>query len=75
MVRMVASSAEGIVFPLLDEDVTSKTTFLPFGYSLSGIIWLFKGSRSLIDNLDLVHPSISFPLAPYRLIPSSFGFF
>ena len=72
---MVGYSAVGILFPRLDESRASKPPTYLFGHSLSGIIWLFNEYRSLITNLDDVHPSISFPLAPHRLIPSSFGYF
>ncbi len=41
MKRVVAYSAVGILFSHTDEKTTSVSTFLPFGYSLSGIIWLF----------------------------------
>jgi hypothetical protein len=60
---MVVSSAIGVLFPRSYKDVMREPTYLPFGYSLSGIIWLFGGLRSLLDNLDGVHPSYSFPLA------------
>ncbi|NEP83869.1 MAG: hypothetical protein F6K39_40540 [Okeania sp. SIO3B3] len=48
---MAVFSAGRVLFPRLDDKRTSKPTPLPFGYSLSGIIWLFPLSRSLINNL------------------------
>ena len=52
-------SAVGVLFPLLSDIQASRPTHLPFGYSLSGVIWLLDQLRGLIDILDCVHPSIS----------------
>ena len=41
IVRMDAYSARRVLFPRLDDIRAFKPTPLPFGYSLSGIIWLF----------------------------------
>ena len=56
---MVASSAVEVLFSRSEKNVISEPIYLPFGYNLSGIIWLVVGSRSLNSNLDFVHPSIT----------------
>ena len=59
MVKMDIFFTMGVVFSRLGEKVAPKPTHLPFGDSLSGVIWLFRKSHDLIDILVYVHLSIS----------------
>jgi|GEM_PF-2790086 len=61
MIRMDTYSAVGVVFSRPMDNRTIEPTYLPFGYSLSGVIWLFPELRSLFSTLDCVHPFISAP--------------
>ena len=57
---MFVSFTAGLLFSRLNERQTFKPTLAyHFGYSLTGIIWLFRELRDLNDKFAFAHPSLT----------------